>query len=80
MMDKELKAYRKLIGVKEYEMQYHRLYSEAKQHKERYSGLEYTNSPERLQKIKEKYKDGVSLEILNSMFSGLKMPIILPKK
>ena len=71
-MDKELKAYRKLIGVKEYETQYHRLYSEAKQNNERYSGLKYTNSKAKLNAIKEKYRNGISVETLNLMFAQLK--------
>ena len=35
MDDKELKEYRKKIGAEEYEKEYHRLYSEARQHKEK---------------------------------------------
>ena len=47
-MDKELKEYSNRIGSKEYRKEYNRLYSEAKQHKERYSKLEYKNSKERI--------------------------------
>ena len=35
---------------------------------ERFSGLEYKNSPEKIKEIKEKYKNGVTEEIINEMF------------
>lgn len=34
----------------------------------RFSGLNYRNSPERLNKIKEKYRNGVTADILKEMF------------
>ena len=70
-MDKELKEYQQLIGDKEYLRQYHQLYSEAKQHNGRYSGKEYENSKDELNQIREKYKNGVSKEIINKML-GIK--------
>lgn len=36
----------------------------------RYSGRKYTNTPERLQAIKEKYANGVTPEILAEMFNN----------
>ena len=35
---------------------------------ERFSGLEYKNSPEKIKAIKEKYKNGVTEEIIKEMF------------
>ena len=35
----------------------------------RFSGLKYENPPERLEEIKEKYKDGVTMAILREMFN-----------
>lgn len=34
----------------------------------RFSGLNYRNSPERLNEIKEKYRNGVTADILKEMF------------
>ena len=36
----------------------------------RYSGLKYENTKERLQEIKEKYKNGVTEEILQEFIKG----------
>lgn len=71
MDDKELKEYRKKIGAEEYGKEYHRLYSEARQHKERYSKLEYKNSKERIKQIKEKYKNGITPEILAEFIKNI---------
>ena len=38
---------------------------------ERFSGLEYENSPEKLDAIKEKYKNGVSMSILSDFVDEL---------
>lgn len=63
--DKELQEYQDLLGSKEYRRQYANLYNEAKQHPDkRNSGKKYKNSLEKLQGIKEKYKNGVTPEIL----------------
>ena len=35
---------------------------------ERYSGLDYVNSPKKIKQIKEKYKNGITREILEEMF------------
>ena len=70
-MDKELKEYCDRIGRKEYRKEYCRLYSEAKQHKERYSKLEYKNSKEKINQIKEKYKNGVTPEILAEFIKNI---------
>lgn len=34
----------------------------------RYSGMNYTNSKEKIEAIKQKYKNGVTLQILEEMF------------
>lgn len=33
----------------------------------RYSGERYINPPEKIQQIKEKYKNGVSIDVINEM-------------
>jgi hypothetical protein len=40
-----------------------------RKHNERFSGLEYANSPEKIKAIKEKYKDGVTMAILREMLN-----------
>ena len=65
--DKELSEYRKKIGSVEYKKQYSALYQQTRQQKGRYSKLEYENSPERLNQIREKYKNGVTKEILDEL-------------
>ena len=35
---------------------------------ERYSGLDYVNSPKKIKQIKENYKNGITREILEEMF------------
>ena len=37
---------------------------------ERYSGLDYVNSPKKIKQIKEKYKNGITREILEEMFGA----------
>lgn len=69
--DKELLEYRHKIGREEYEKQYYLLYQEAKRSPKRHSGLEYTNSKERLAKIKDKYKNGVTDKILNEFMRSI---------
>ena len=66
--DYELRRYQKQIGAEEYRKQYQSLYLQAKYTKEkRYSGRVYENSPEKLQAIKEKYKNGITNEILEEI-------------
>ena len=66
-MDRELDEYRKLIGKEKYKKQYAFLYHEAMNKKSRFSKKDYENAPEKLKQIKEKYKNGVSKEIINEM-------------
>lgn len=68
--DKELEEYRKLIGTKEYKKQYIELYYSTRSNK-RYSGLEYENDENKINFIKEKYKNGVSKETIELMVKGI---------
>lgn len=63
----ELLQYRKRIGDDEYRKQYLALYRFAEQSKRRHSGEKYENSNDRLQQIKDKYKNGVTKDIINEM-------------
>ena len=69
--DKELGEYRKRIGPKKYKKQYDFLYHEAMDKKSRFSKKDYENSPEKLKQIKEKYKNGISKEIINEWINNL---------
>lgn len=69
--DKELQNYKKLIGDKQYNNEYHALYVFARDSKFRHSKREYINDEFKLQKIKEKYKNGVTQDIINDML-GIK--------
>lgn len=65
----EQKDYIALIGPKEYKRKYARLYTQAKYtSNSRYSGRRYDNPPEKITEMKEKYKNGVTREILDEMF------------
>lgn len=67
-MDKELLAYRDIVGEEQFRIEYHRLYSEPRNTPDkRYSGKKYENSPEKLKAIKEKYKNGVTEEHIKEM-------------
>ena len=66
--DAELRQYADEIGHQNYRNQYQLLYQRTMQAADkRYSGLHYKNSPEKLKQLKEKYKNGVSKEIINIM-------------
>lgn len=64
--DTELRAYRNLIGSKEYHRQYTQLYNGTRTNT-RHSGLSYTNDTAKLKAIKDKYKNGVSDNVINEM-------------
>lgn len=64
----EQKDYIALIGPKEYKREYARLYTQARTSNSRYSGRRYDNPPEKITEMKEKYKNGVTREILDEMF------------
>ena len=70
--DEELREYQEKIGRDKYRKQYHLLYQRTKEAgNKRYSGEHYENTPEKLNRIKEKYKNGVSQEMINQML-GIK--------
>lgn len=66
LFDEELEDYKMRVGQTEFRREYTQLYHQAKRSK-RYSGNNYQNSPDRLQALKEKYKNGVSKEIIVEM-------------
>ena len=69
--DPELREYAERIGKKEYNRVYKNLWSYATYNKNtRYSLEKYENSPETLEKIKEKYKNGVPLKEIEQMVMG----------
>ena len=66
--DSELDQYAEKIGRENYRNEYHMLYQRTMQaKKKRFSGKKYENSPEKLKQLKEKYKNGISLKIINEM-------------
>lgn len=69
--DQELAEYQKSIGAKKYREEYIKLYQRGRKCLTRFSGEKYENSPEKLKQIKEKYKNGVSKNIINNML-GIK--------
>ena len=66
-MDKELEEYKKSVGKDNYQREYNRLYLFAKQSKARFSKKEYENNKDKLNSIKEKYKNGVDIKDINEM-------------
>lgn len=71
--DEELRSYQKRIGSEQYRVLY--LYEANKvrrlmRNNTRYSGNDYVNSKEKLNAIKEKYKNGVTKEILSEWLGG----------
>ena len=66
-MDKELEKYMNFIGKENYKREYNRLYRFAKDSNTRYSKKEYENSKDKLNEIKEKYKNGVNINHINEM-------------
>lgn len=65
MKDKELEEYKQKIGEKEYQRQYWNLYQVAYYRPTtRFSHKQYENSEQRLNEIKEKYKNGVPVEVI----------------
>ena len=70
-VDPELLQLRQEMGAKEYERVYHKLYNKVRYSNQRASGEHYENSKERIQAIKEKYKNGVTREILDEFIKSL---------
>lgn len=66
-LDNELMEYKEKIGADEFKLLYGKLYQEAKR-KKRFSGEVYTNSPSKINAIKDKYKNGVTNKILSELY------------
>ena len=65
--DEELREYQLKIGQKEYrkiQMNYCNKSARIRNYNLRVSGKHYENSEEKLEQIKEKYKNGVTMDIL----------------
>lgn len=65
--DDELREYQQEIGQKEYkkfQMNYCNTSARIRNYNLRASGKHYENSEEKLERIKEKYKNGVTMDIL----------------
>ena len=59
-------------SMKEYRTMYHYVYNQMREGRSiRYSGKEYTNTPERLKAIKEKYAKGVTAQHIKEMVDDL---------
>lgn len=69
--DQELINYKNQIGYKKYDNEYKALYNFARDSKHRYSKQNYVNDDSKLKSIKEKYKNGVTIDIINNML-GIK--------
>lgn len=67
-LDPEIEEYRNEIGKEAYSRLYCSLYTKTMlSQNTRYSGKTYTNSKERLEQIKEKYKHGVTKAHIDEM-------------
>ena len=72
--DYELREYQCEIGQKEYrklQMNYCNKSAKIRNYNLRASRKHYENSEERLKEIKEKYKNGVTMDILKEFVSGI---------
>ena len=70
--DEELREYQRQIGSKEYrklQMNYCNTSTRIRNYNLRASRQRYENSEERLKEIKEKYKNGVTMDILKEFVS-----------
>ena len=70
--DEELREYQRQIGSKEYrklQMNYCNKSTRIRNYNLRASRQRYENSEERLKEIKEKYKNGVTMDILKEFVS-----------
>ena len=72
--DEELREYQHEIGRKEYkklQTNYCAKSARIRNYNLRASGKHYENSEEKLERIKEKYKNGVTMDILNEFIQFL---------
>ena len=71
---KKLREYQHEIGQKEYkkfQMNYCNKSARIRNYNLRASGKHYNNSEEKIREIKEKYKNGVTMDILNKFIQFL---------
>ena len=66
-LDDELMEYKRKIGKNEFKSLYAKLYQEAKCNK-RFSGEHYINTEDKINAIKDKYKNGVTNKILSELY------------
>ena len=69
--DDELNEYRLSIGIETYEKEYNIIYGRTDyrtKHNIRNSGQDYKNTDSKIKDIREKYKNGVTADILNEWF------------
>jgi adenine specific DNA methylase Mod len=72
--DEELRAYQERIGAKQYRALYMYELNKAirlRKSNKRYSGENYVNPEEKLNAIKEKYKNGVTDDILAEFMENM---------
>lgn len=59
-------------SMEEYKAMYHYVYNQMRDKRNiRYSGKDYTNTPERIKAIKEKYANGVTTQHIKEMVDSL---------
>jgi hypothetical protein len=64
MLDEELREYQSFLGKDEFWAEYHRIYSHTQNIRKYNSRYEETDTEPDLDKIRKKYKDGVTDNIL----------------
>lgn len=64
--------YKRKIGEEKFKLLYAKLYQEAKNNR-RFSGEHYTNTEDKINAIKEKYKNGVTDKILSELYMKLNL-------
>ncbi len=68
MLDEELIRYRELVGEEQFWTEYHRIHSRTQNMRKYNSRYEEPAEKPDLNKIREKYKDGVTEDILREWF------------
>lgn len=74
-LDDEIEKYKQEIGVDKFREEYAYIYNlsdRIKKNELRYSRKRYGNSQQVLELIKDKYKNGVTEDILNEFYNKLK--------
>lgn len=74
-LDNEIEKYKQEIGVDKFREEYAYIYNlsdRIKKNELRYSRKRYDNSQQVLELIKDKYKNGITEDILNEFYNKLK--------